>query len=119
MGLGRRQVVDASRDIARIANTAAGLLDLDLTLSADDVCCDSGYIGPRYGVVTAEGRAAFRLAARTEGLILDPVYTAKALAGLIDHIKTGRLTADGPVVFVHAGGNPAVFAYAEDLVSDD
>ena len=65
------------------------------------------------------GRAAFLLAARTEGLILDPVYTSKALAGLIDHIGSGKIAPDEPVVFVHTGGNPAVFAYAEDLLGED
>ena len=110
---------DRSSDIARIANAAARLLDLDLTFGADDIPCHSDYIGERYGVVTPEGRAAFLLAARTEGLILDPVYTSKALAGLINHIDTGRVAADEPVVFVHTGGNPAVFAYAEDLLGQD
>ena len=109
---------DRATDIARIASAAAKLLDLDLAFSADDIVCDSGYIGERYGVVTPEGRAAFRLAARTEGLILDPVYTSKALAGLIDHIRSGRIAKDEPVVFVHTGGNPAVFAYAEDLLGE-
>ena len=56
--------------------------------------------------------------APTEALILDPVYTSKALAGLIDHVRSGRIAADEPVVFVHTGGTPAVFAYAEDLLAE-
>ena len=58
---------------------------------------------------------AIRLVAETEGLILDPVYSGKAMAGLIDHIRQGRLGADHTVVFLHTGGLPALFAYAEDL----
>ncbi len=110
---------DRPTDIARIASAAARLLDLDLAFTADDILCDTGYIGERYGVVTPEGRAALRLAARTEGLILDPVYTSKALAGLIGHIEAGRIAHDEPVVFVHTGGNPAVFAYAEELLAGE
>jgi 1-aminocyclopropane-1-carboxylate deaminase/D-cysteine desulfhydrase-like pyridoxal-dependent ACC family enzyme len=55
------------------------------------------------------------LAARTEGLLLDPVYTAKALAGLRNAIRSGEIGSESTVVFVHTGGNPALFAYANDL----
>ncbi len=109
---------DRASDIARIANNAAALLDLDIHFEPEDIHNDDGYVGPRYGVVTDASRAALRLAARTEGLILDPVYTSKALAGLIDHVEQGRIGAHEVVVFVHTGGNPAVFAYAEELLSD-
>jgi D-cysteine desulfhydrase len=66
--------------------------------------------GPGYGVRTSDAEEAARLLARTEGIFVDPVYTAKALAGLIARVREGRLT--GPVVFWHAGGTPALF---EDL----
>ena len=66
--------------------------------------------GPGYGVRTAEADAAARLLAGTEGILVDPVYTAKALAGLVARARDGRL--NGPVVFWHAGGTPALF---EDL----
>jgi 1-aminocyclopropane-1-carboxylate deaminase/D-cysteine desulfhydrase-like pyridoxal-dependent ACC family enzyme len=55
--------------------------------------------------------------ARTEGVLLDPVYTAKAMAALIDDVRGGRLPADRPVVFVHTGGTPALFAYRDELVA--
>ena len=54
----------------------------------------------------------------TEGIILDPVYSGKAMAGLIDHVRRGKVGADETVVFVHTGGMPALFAYAEDLIDD-
>ena len=104
-----------ARDIVRIANAAAGLLDLDVTLEEADFESYDDYIGERYGVVTDGGREALQLLARTEGIILDPVYSSKALAGLIDHVRRGSLTGDDTVVFVHTGGTPALFAYADDL----
>ena len=53
--------------------------------------------------------------ARTEGIFLDPVYTCKAMAAVADHIKKGELTASDTVIFLHTGGTPALFAYAEEL----
>lgn len=69
--------------------------------------------------MTPEGLEALKLVARSEGIILDPVYTSKAMAGLIDHIRTGRLAKSDTVIFVHTGGTPALFAYAEDLELPD
>ncbi len=66
-------------------------------------------------MVTEGGREAMRLLAGTEGIILDPVYSAKAMAGLIDHVRTGRIDKGQTVVFLHTGGTPALFAYAADL----
>lgn len=104
-----------AQDIARIANATADLLDLDIRLVADEIESHDDYIGERYGVVSEDGLSALKLLARTEGIILDPVYSSKALAGLIDHIQRGNLTADNTVVFIHTGGTPALFAYADDL----
>lgn len=106
---------DRATDIARIAGFAQKRLGLDVGLGTEDFDSDDGYIGPRYGVVTPGCLEALRLAASKEGLILDPVYTGKAMAGLIDHVRSGRLRGAGPVVFLHTGGLPALFAYAEDL----
>jgi 1-aminocyclopropane-1-carboxylate deaminase/D-cysteine desulfhydrase-like pyridoxal-dependent ACC family enzyme len=70
---------------------------------------DHDHVGPGYAVATPAGRAAAGLAARTEGLVLDPVYTSKALAGLVTAAREGALP-DGRVVFVHTGGLPGLFA---------
>ena len=70
----------------------------------------SGYVGSGYGMPTALSTRALDTAARTEGLILDPVYTAKALGGLMGEIEAGRVKRDDLVVFVHTGGTPALFA---------
>ena len=105
-------------DIARVATGAARALDLNLAIEPGDFDVDDGHIGETYGVLSDEARAAIRLTAETEGFFLDPVYTGKAMAGLIDHARRGGIGADETVVFVHTGGMPALFAYAGDLIDD-
>ena len=56
------------------------------------------------------------LLARTEGILLDPSYTGKALAGLVDHVCGGRYSSDQWIVFIHTGGTPALFAYRDEIV---
>jgi D-cysteine desulfhydrase len=68
------------------------------------------YFGPRYGEPNAGTLSAIKLVASHEGLLLDPVYTGKAMAGLLDGLGRGRLD-DGPLIFLHTGGAPALFAY--------
>jgi 1-aminocyclopropane-1-carboxylate deaminase/D-cysteine desulfhydrase-like pyridoxal-dependent ACC family enzyme len=104
-------------EIARICNAIADRLSLDLRFTPDDIEVDDGYIGEAYGIVSDASREALKLLARSEGIILDPVYTSKAMAGLIDHFRRGRVPAGKTVVFVHTGGMPALFAYANDLAS--
>jgi D-cysteine desulfhydrase len=69
------------------------------------------YFAPLYGEPNDEGMAAVKLLARLEGIMLDPVYTGKAMAGLIDGIAQNRFRREGPLLFVHTGGSPALFAY--------
>src|ERR687893_181858 len=76
---------------------------------------DDRFVGEGYGIPTPEGLAAIRLLARLEGLLLDPVYTGKAMAGLIAMVREGRFGPDEDVVFLHTGGWPALFAYEEEL----
>ena len=102
-------------DIIRIANATAKRLGIDTRLEPGDIVNHDEFIGERYGLVTEAGNEALKLAARTEALLLDPVYSAKAMSALIAHIREGRLARDEPVVFIHTGGNPALFAYADDL----
>jgi 1-aminocyclopropane-1-carboxylate deaminase/D-cysteine desulfhydrase-like pyridoxal-dependent ACC family enzyme len=102
-------------EIARIATACAARLGLDIGFTPAEIIVDDGYIGESYGVVSDAGREAMMLLARTEGIILDPVYTSKAMAGLIGHVRSGLIEGGANVVFVHTGGLPALFAYAEDL----
>ncbi len=69
------------------------------------------YFGPRYGEANAGTLAAIKLLASLEGVLLDPVYTGKAFAGLLDGISSQRFEGDGPLLFLHTGGSPALFAY--------
>lgn len=83
---------------------------LELTASADITLWDN-YFAPGYGVPSEEGLEAIKLLARLEGIFLDPVYTGKAMAGLIDGIAQQRFKREGPIAFIHTGGSPALFAY--------
>lgn len=108
---------DAAQDLAATANAAAELLGLPHRLTAGDIALSEDYIGPAYGVASEGGDEALRLLARSEGILLDPIYSAKAMAALIDDARQGRLEPGRPVVFIHTGGTPAVFAYREQLTS--
>lgn len=103
-------------DIAHIANRTAEILGLNIQLSPDQILNSEDYIGKAYGIPTPEGNAALRLVAQSEGILLDPVYTAKAMAALIDHIQSKKLKREETVLFLHTGGTPALFAYAQELV---
>lgn len=104
------------REIARrIAGEAAERLGRDVRLEDDELITDEGYIGEGYGIPSPAAIEAIRLLARTEAIFLDPVYSAKAMAGLIDHVRRGILRPDETVVFLHTGGAPALFAHTADL----
>ncbi len=90
-------------------------VEVTLDVAPEDVIVLDEY-GGTYGAPTRECLEAIRLAARSEGLILDPIYTGKAMAGLADLVRQGRWRDDQTVVFWHTGGQPALFAYAEDVV---
>jgi 1-aminocyclopropane-1-carboxylate deaminase/D-cysteine desulfhydrase-like pyridoxal-dependent ACC family enzyme len=104
--------------MVEMSNQAAERLGLPLEVSAADFRSDAGYVGERYGIPTSEGLAALQLLARTEGILLDPVYTSKGMAALIGDIRSGKLAVDQPVVFLHTGGAPALFGYAEELAAE-
>lgn len=106
--------IDRIRDAG---NSAASILKLDTHISDSDILNTDDYIGTGYGYLTPECIAALRLVANTEGIILDPVYTAKAMACLIDHIKQGKFSKEDVVIFLHTGGTPALFAYNDELMN--
>lgn len=107
---------DTATAMAETANRVAEQLGLELTVEPEEVYNTDAYVGEAYGIVTQEGVEALRLMACTEGIILDPSYTAKALAGLIDLVRRGEIESDATVVFLHTGGTPALFAYAEEML---
>ncbi len=95
------KVVTLQQEVAR---------SLELTASAGITLWDD-YFAPAYGIPNDDGMEAVKLLARLEGILLDPVYTGKAMAGLIDGINQKRFKDEGPILFIHTGGAPALFAY--------
>ena len=93
----------------------ANLLGLDTALEPDDLDTIIGYTGDDYGIPTDGVFEAIHLVAKTEGIILDPNYTGKSMSALIGEIRAGNLDPDIPVVFVHSGGLPQTFAFADQL----
>lgn len=115
-------VSPSSRDDARaaeqhveLAAEHARILDLDISVSRQDLESYAEFVGEDYGVVTPGSQKALQVAAQTEGLVLDPCYSGKTMAGLMAHIERGWWGPDHTIVFVHTGGTPALFAYANEL----
>lgn len=99
------RVLKRSRDVA-------GMLGHSDLISEDDVITTDAFIGEGYGKPTPSTMAAIDRAARSETLLLDPVYTGKAFDGFLGLLKDGMLPRDGASVFIHTGGTPGLFAYA-------
>ncbi|MGE5137897.1 MAG: pyridoxal-phosphate dependent enzyme [Rudaea sp.] len=100
--------------IARLANEVSERLGAGQRFLADQVpLIENTYVGERYGEPCAEGEDAMRLLARCEGILLDPVYTGKAFAGLLGLARDGKIEGDEPLIFMHTGGVPALFAFGE------
>lgn len=88
-------------------------IGLDPELAKDKVICNGNYVGDGYGIVTESMARAVKRCAQLEGLLLDPVYTGKAMAGLIDLCGQGAIAAGSNQLFLHTGGSQALFAYRE------
>jgi D-cysteine desulfhydrase len=97
--------------IAHLAGELCTQLGERRTFALNDVpLLEGAYVGKRYGEPTQDGNAALRRLAQLEGIILDPIYTAKAFAGLLDLAKHGRFSRNAPLIFLHTGGLPGLFA---------
>ncbi len=107
---------EAKVAMAQIANQTGEQLGLEMEFKPDDFDSDDSFIGEAYGVPTQAGLEALVQVARTEGILLDPVYTGKAMAGLISRIRRGDFEPTRPIIFVHTGGNPAIFAFANEIL---
>ncbi|KZN39758.1 D-cysteine desulfhydrase family protein [Pseudoalteromonas luteoviolacea] len=101
--------------VLELANKTSGFLRLEQRYGLSDVFLDDQYLGDGYGIFGAPERHAIELLARTEGILLDPVYTGRAMAALIDKIKKGQLGNSKQVLFWHTGGAPSLFSYANKL----
>ncbi|MAY88137.1 MAG: D-cysteine desulfhydrase [Pseudooceanicola sp.] len=99
--------------VHKLANETAEYIGNSDGIPRDRVIADDSYVGPGYGQPTDEMVEAIELMAWHEGILLDPVYSGKGMAGLIGMIRGGRFTPDQNVVFLHTGGATALFAYGE------
>jgi len=98
--------------IWRIAESTAATIGLDRPLSADELILDERYHAGIYGIPDDQTLAAMRLAARMEGMITDPVYEGKSMAGMIDLVESGEIDRNATVLFAHLGGQPALNGYS-------
>lgn len=103
---------------AEMFNSAAKMLGWDVTVNPDEFVIFDDYLGDGYGIPTKECIEAIKLVARTEGIFLDPVYTGKVMAGLIDLSRKGKFTSKDTVIFVHTGGIPVLFAYHKEILKE-
>ena len=111
-----RPAAELRAALAGLATETAALLGVAHRFDPEEAVVHDAYLGGGYGVLGDAERTALHLLARTEGLLLDPVYTGRAMAGLLDLIHQGRFQPDDAVVFWHTGGLPAIFAYGEELL---
>jgi 1-aminocyclopropane-1-carboxylate deaminase len=98
--------------IARIARNTASLIGVERELSDEEIILDERYHAGVYGIPDESTMDAMRLAARTEGMITDPVYEGKSMAGLIDLVTRGEIAKDSTVLYAHLGGQPALNGYS-------
>ncbi|MEF2073769.1 1-aminocyclopropane-1-carboxylate deaminase/D-cysteine desulfhydrase [Consotaella aegiceratis] len=103
---------------AVMATAGGKLIAAGRSWTADEMWLETDYVGPAYGVPSAAGNAAIKRAARDEGILLDPVYTGKGMAGLLDIVQKGKIDPGADVLFIHTGGSPALFPFAETLNQD-
>ena len=103
---------------ARLVNETAAIIGVATRVAASELVTDQRHIGPGYGLPSPECLEAIALTARHSAILLDPVYTGKAMAALIDDVRAQEVDPDATVIFLHTGGVPALFAYAERLGLD-
>jgi len=107
--------VSLNEFIINLANKTSSFADTDISFTDADLNLDASYVGEGYGIMGELEKEAIALTAKYEGILLDPVYTGRAMGGLIDMIRSGKLTKKDKVLFWHTGGTPALFEYADLL----
>ncbi len=104
--------------VLALANETADLVGLGSRFDPGDIVLRREFTGAGYGIVGDLEREAIRLAAETEGILLDPVYTGRAMGAMASLARSGEIGRDETIVFWHTGGTPALFAYEEELIKD-
>lgn len=103
---------ETRNQVARIARSTAGLIGLGRDLRDDEITVLEGWAGDAYGIPVQSTLDAIRLTGSLEGVIIDPVYEGKSMAGLIDLVTSGEIGKDSTVLYAHLGGQPALNAYS-------
>ena len=106
------KIQETREQVERIARATAELIGLGRDLRSDEITVLEGWAGDLYGIPVQSTLDAIRLTGQLEGVIIDPVYEGKSMAGLIDLIRTGDIAKDSTVLYAHLGGQPALNAYA-------
>jgi 1-aminocyclopropane-1-carboxylate deaminase len=106
------KLAETRAQVEKIARNTAELIGLGRELRDDEITVLPGWAGDFYGIPVQSTLDAIRLAGRLEGMIIDPVYEGKSMAGLIDLIWTGQIARDSTVLYAHLGGQPALNAYS-------
>jgi 1-aminocyclopropane-1-carboxylate deaminase len=113
IGIDASAKIDATRDqVARIARSTADLIGLGRDLRDDEITVLEGWAGDHYGIPVDSTIEAMSITGRLEGVIIDPVYEGKSMAGLIDLVTSGEIAKDSTVLYAHLGGQPALNAYS-------
>ncbi|WP_201605330.1 D-cysteine desulfhydrase family protein [Psychrobacter sp. JCM 18903] len=112
---GKTDKVPFDQYTVALASSTASLIGANHQFTESDLTLNSDYVGEGYGVVGTLENEAIAMTAQTEGILLDPVYTGRAMGGLIDMIRSGKIKKTDRVLFWHTGGAPALFAYSSDL----
>jgi 1-aminocyclopropane-1-carboxylate deaminase/D-cysteine desulfhydrase-like pyridoxal-dependent ACC family enzyme len=106
------KLAETRAQVAKIARRTAELIGLGRDLRDDEITVLDGWAGDFYGIPVRSTVDAIRLAGRLEGMIIDPVYEGKSMAGLIDLVRSGDIPRDSNVLYAHLGGQPALNAYS-------
>jgi 1-aminocyclopropane-1-carboxylate deaminase len=113
LGIDASATLDKTRtQVEKISRHTAQLIELGRDLRADEITVLEGWAGDRYGIPVDSTIEAIRLSGRLEGMIIDPVYEGKSMAGLIDLVTSREIPADSTVLYAHLGGQPAINAYS-------
>jgi 1-aminocyclopropane-1-carboxylate deaminase len=109
---GSARPAETREQVARIARCTAELIELGRDLREDEIVLDDRYHAGTYGIPDEQTLEAIRTAGRLEGMITDPVYEGKSMAGMIDLVSRGEIEKGSNVLYAHLGGQPALSAYA-------
>jgi 1-aminocyclopropane-1-carboxylate deaminase len=113
LGIDASATLEKTRDqVARIARNTAALIELGREVRDDEITVLEGWAGDLYGIPVESTIDAIRLSGRLEGMIIDPVYEGKSMAGLLDLVSSGEIGRDSTVLYAHLGGQPALNAYS-------